>query len=153
MAALEDQRYRNEEEITALVRGFENCTLPFARWTHEAHLTVAIFFLSSLPTDEATEHIREGIQRYNLANGVIQTLQRGYHETITRFYIWAVRRYLADRWMAQPIASLLDLTNDLLASPYGDRRFPFEYYTRDHLMSWDARTGWAEPDRKPLEPL
>jgi hypothetical protein len=70
MAALEDQRYRNEEEITALVRGFENCTLPFARWTHEAHLTVAIFFLSSLPTDEATEHIREGIQRYNLANGV-----------------------------------------------------------------------------------
>jgi hypothetical protein len=153
MAELEDRRYQHEDEIVALVRGFADCTLPFARWTHEAHLTVALYFLATLPPEEATARIREGIQRYNLANGVVQTLTRGYHETITRFYIWAVRCYLAERWAAQPIASLLDLTNGLLDSRYGDRHFPLDYYTRDHLMSWDARTGWVAPDRKPLKSL
>jgi hypothetical protein len=153
MAEFEDRRYRDEAEIAALVRGFEHGTLPFALWTHEAHLTVAVWYLCHLAPEEATERIRTGIQRYNLANGVVQTLTRGYHETITRFSIWAVRRYLAERWLEQPIASLLDLTNDLLASPYGDRRFPLDYYTREHLMSWEARTGWVEPDRRPLEAL
>jgi hypothetical protein len=84
---------------------------------------------------------------------VVQTPTRGYHETITRFSIWAVRRYLAARRAEQPMASLLEVTNGLLASPYGDRSYPLDYYTRDHLMSWEARTGWVEPDRRPLEPL
>lgn len=150
MAALEDRRYRDEAEIAALVGGFEDCTLPFARWTHEAHLTVAVWYLARLEVGEATERIRAGIQRYNLANGVVQTPQRGYHETITRFYIWAVRRYLAE---SEATVSLLELTNGLLTGPYGDRRFPLDYYTREHLMSWEARTGWVEPDRKSLEPL
>ena len=152
MPDFEDRSYRNEAEITAVVAGFDDCTLPFVRWTHEAHLTVALWYLVHHAPDEAIERIRLGIQRYNLANGVVQTPTRGYHETITRFSIWAIRRYLAE----QPVAGLpplLDLTNALLTSPYGDRRHAFGYYTRDHLMSWEARTGWVEPDRRALEPL
>jgi hypothetical protein len=153
MAELEDRRYRAEAEIAALVRGFEECALPFARWTHEAHLTVAVWYLVHFAPEEAAERIRAGIQRYNLANGVVQTPTRGYHETITRFYIWAVRRYLAERRDGNSVVSLLALTNDLLTGLYGKRSFPLDYYTRDHLMSWEARTGWVEPDRKPLESL
>jgi hypothetical protein len=153
MAALGDRCYRDEAEIGALVRGFEECSLPFARWTHEAHLTVAVWYLVRCAPEVAAERIRAGIQRFNLANGVAQTPQRGYHETITRFYIWAVRRYLAERGAGAGAGSLLDLTNGLLASRYGDRSLPLDYYTRDHLMSWEARTGWVEPDRRALEPL
>ena len=151
VAEFEDRYYRDAHEIAALVRGFESCTLPFARWTHEAHLTVALWFLAHHDPDEATERIRHGIQRYNLANGVIQTPQRGYHETITRLYIWAVGRYLAERRAEPSPPALLVLTNDLLASPYGERAFPLTYYTRERLMSWEARTGWVEPDLRALE--
>lgn len=151
MEGFEDRRYRSEAEIAAVVDGFANCTLPFARWTHEAHLTVALWYLVKHDLADAIEYIRQGIQRYNLANGVAQTPTRGYHETITRFSIWAVGRYLAERRAAQPDAALLDLTNGLLTSRYGGRTFPLDYYTREHLMSWAARTGWVEPDLRALE--
>lgn len=154
MAEWEDRRYRDDAEIAALVRAFEDGTLPFARWTHEAHLTVALWYLLHHAPEEATARTHAGIQRYNRANGVAQTPTRGYHETITRFYIWAIRRFLADSSPENDgDMSLHDRANALLASPYGDRRFPLDYYTRDHLMSWAARTGWVAPDRREMEPL
>ena len=139
--------YRSEEAIARVVRGFEECTLPFDQWTHAAHLTVGCWFLARYPRDEATERIRAGIRRYNLANGVAQTPTRGYHETITRFFIWAIARHIAAQ---PPGTSLLALTNALLAGPCADPRFPLDYYSRDRLMSWEARTTWVEPDLRPL---
>lgn len=82
---------------------------------------------------------------------MVQTPTRGYHETITRFYIWAVGRYLAARRAGQPSAPILDLTNELLGSRYGERSYPLDYYTRERLMSWEARTEWVEPDVRALE--
>jgi hypothetical protein len=37
---------RGEDEAERLVREFETCTLPGERWTHEAHLTVALRYLT-----------------------------------------------------------------------------------------------------------
>ena len=135
------------EEVERLVREFEACTLAGERWTHEAHLTVALWYLMRHTQAEATRLICERIQRYNLSRGVEMTRESGYHETITLFYIRAIRRYLARAGEARTFAELLD---GLLAA-CGARNFPFEYYSRERLLSWEARTGWLEPDLKPLD--
>ena len=42
--------------------------------------------------DAALDHVRDGIRAYNAAPGIVQTPTGGYHETITRFYVWLVSR-------------------------------------------------------------
>src|SRR5262245_41253958 len=83
-------RYHSPEEIERLVSEFEACTLPGGKWTHHAHLTVALWYLTRYPEAQATEYIRRGIQRYNRSRGLLTA----YHETITLFYIWAIRNYM-----------------------------------------------------------
>jgi len=38
----------------------------------------------------------------------------------------------------------------MLVDRYGSKRLPFEYYSRERLMSWEARMDWVGPDLKPL---
>jgi hypothetical protein len=140
----------DSDEIHSLVGEFEACTLPRVRWTHAAHLTVALWYLLQTDVEQATGLIRSGIQKYNQACGVEMTKTSGYHETITLFSIWAIRKYI--RSVELP-GSIEEIAKGLLASAYGDKNLPLQYYTRERLMSWEARSGWAEPDIKPLEAL
>jgi hypothetical protein len=144
--ATESDVYSNFGEIEYLVREFESGKLPRDQWTHCAHLTVACWYLICYPVNEATRRIREGIQKYNEAAGVLTTRDSGYHETITLFWICLIRHYLSTVTRER---SLVCLINDLLVQ-YADKEIPFEYYSRDRLISWEARTGWIEPDLKPL---
>jgi hypothetical protein len=140
--------YQDALQIENLVQAFEERTLPFTSWTHEAHITIAYWYLTQFDLPTATGRIRNGIQAYNLANGVAQTPTRGYHETITLFYIWAIGKFLAEN----PVRpSALEMVNKLLATPCSSRLFPFEFYSRERLFSWEARTGWLEPDLQPLQ--
>ncbi|HEV7843933.1 MAG TPA: hypothetical protein VGO69_09550 [Pyrinomonadaceae bacterium] len=134
-------------DVEALVREFEACTLVRERWTHEAHLTVGLWYLARHDQAEATALIREGIKRYNQACGIQQTETSGYHETITLFYVRVIRRYLEEKRVA---CSLSELASGLMKA-CGDRTLPFEYYSRERLLSWAARTRWVEPDLKPLD--
>ena len=77
--------FRTADEIKALVRAFEDTSLPRAEWTHRAHLTVALWYLTRHSGREATARIRTGIKRYNAAKGVLTTPTGGYHETLTLF--------------------------------------------------------------------
>jgi hypothetical protein len=135
--------YVEAAEIEDLVRDFREKRLPLSRWSHQAHLTVGIWYLSRMPAKAAMPLIRDGIWHYNESQGVINTGVRGYHETITRFYIWSIGKYLAS---ADGSRSLLDLTNGLLTSAFGAKEFPFRFYSRERLLSVEARRFWVEPD-------
>jgi hypothetical protein len=138
--------YSTFDEIETLIRGFESGTLPRAQWTHSAHIAVAGWYLVCYPEAEATRRIREGIQNYNRAVGIITTNEGGYHETITLFWIRMVRDYLSKVVMECPVVYLI---GDLV-DHFSDKNLPFEYYNRDRLMSWEARAAWLEPDLKPI---
>lgn len=138
--------YRTAEEVRAVVRGFESCRLPHAEWTHAAHLTVALWYLLHHDWDDAVELMRAGIKRYNEAVGVPLTRARGYHETITLFWLRHVRSFLAGSYNEG--RSLPDLANELVES--SNRNLPLEHYSRELLFSWEARLDWIEPDLKPL---
>jgi len=143
---LEATTYRRAEEIFDILRGFETRTLPRERWTHAAHLTVALWHLLQFDWPVAVSRVRDGIRRYNEAHGVANTRERGYHETLTIFWMRHVSAFLArDYNEARPLVAL---ANELIAC--SDRDLPLEHYTRELLFSWEARAGWVEPDLKPL---
>ena len=145
-ATLDKVAFRTTEEILALVRRFEDCTLPREGWTHAAHLTVALWHLLQFDWPEASARVRAGIKRYNAAHGIRATPTGGYHETLTLFWLRAVRAFLeAERNEAR---ALVHLANELAATY--DKSLPLSYYTRERLFSPEARARWVEPDLKPL---
>lgn len=134
------------EEIESLVKAFENCTLPRREWTHQAHLIIALWYLTHYPQPEAINCIREGIQNYNNAIGIKTTKDSGYHETITLFWVKIVNQYL----IKSKNSLIVDLVNSLIQH-YQNPRLPLEYYRQNRLMSWQARQSWIEPDLKSLD--
>jgi len=139
--------FRAPDEIKELVAAFESCTLPREEWNHRAHLTVALWYLSRHSQAAATNLIRRNILRHLDAHGIVTTKDSGYHETITLFYMRVVSKHLSE---ADARESIVDLTNQLIET-YGDKNLPLEYYSKERLMSWEARTHWAEPELKPLD--
>ncbi|MGB7890703.1 MAG: hypothetical protein WCF82_02075 [Microcoleus sp.] len=147
--------YRSAKEIDSLIHAFQEGNLSRSQWTHEAHLTVALWYLCYDSEQEAINAIRNGIKRYNSVQGIETTKNSGYHETLTLFWVRIIRRYLADE---SQNSSIVHLANGLIAK-YADslqdssasRTLPFRYYTRDRLMSSEARTSWVEPDLKSLD--
>jgi hypothetical protein len=140
--------YRNDSEILEIVEGFLRRTLPEPRWTHQAHLTVGVWHVLNRPAATVLDELRRGIIAYNEAVGTPNSDTRGYHETITAFYLWAIRTYVR---AAGGGRTLLELMNGLLASPYATKAFPFEFYSRERLLSLAARRAWLDPDLRPLE--
>jgi hypothetical protein len=139
------EAYVSFDEIKQVVESVELCTIPRTQWTHRAHLTVAFWYLVCYPLPEATQKIRAGIQRYNESQGIKTTKDGGYHETITLFWIRIVRHYLTGATLEGHLVVLL---NELVSRC--GKGLPFEYYSRERLLSWEARTNWLEPDLKPL---
>jgi hypothetical protein len=139
-AAKPDPPFTSDAEIADLVRLFESCELPGARWTHRAHLAVAATYLRCYPLSEATGRARAHIRRYNESRGNLT----GYHETITVLFLRLVARELG----SGPPA-LCEFVNDLAG------RFPTDwllgYYSRDRLWSDAARATFIGPDLRPLD--
>ena len=98
---------------------------------------------SSLDLDEKLPGL---IQAFNEATGTPNTDSGGYHETITRASLAAVRARLA-AFEAAPLHEILDR---LLASPLGNSGWLLEYWSRERLFSVAARRAWLPPDLKPL---
>jgi hypothetical protein len=133
-----------DDEIEALVRSFEDGSLPRAGWTHRAHLTVALWYLHSHPRGEATRLIRDGIRRYNERHGNT----KGYHETVTLAWVAVVHGFLREQGDGVPLPVL----SARLLECCGDPGFSLlRFYTRNVLMSDEARRVWVPPDKEPIE--
>jgi hypothetical protein len=146
LTLMETAAYRRAGEVFEILRGFETRALPRERWTHAAHLTVALWHLLQYEWPSAVERVRDGIRNYNEAHGVANTHERGYHETLTLFWLRHVRAFLArDYNEARPLVAL---ANELIAC--SGRDLPLEYYSRALLFSHEARARWVEPDLRPL---
>ena len=139
--------YQSADEIEILVARFRDCSLPCTEWTHAAHLTVGLWHARAFPPAEALDRVRVGIKRYNVACGTENTTTRGYHETLTRFYMTVIGNFLM---AAEDRNDLLDLANNLIAR-LGHRELPLAYYSRERLMSSEARANWVEPDLRSID--
>ena len=135
--------YANQSQIEALVKGFELCTTKKDEFTHQSHLTVAVWYLINYNEEQATAKMRLGLHRFLDHLGVGQ---EKYHETLTVFWIKTVRELLNH---LDQRSSLLARTNAVIER-LGTSRLVFDYYSKDLLDSADARNHWVEPDLKEL---
>jgi hypothetical protein len=141
-----ENKYKNEGEIHALVRSFENATISEADWRHAEHLAVALFYLTRGDIETATEKMRDGL--FNLLTkgfAVNLTKEMPYHETLTVFWMRAIAAFNASK----DGASLVEKANELVA--VYDKDYPLKFYSRERLFSNDARARFVEPDL--AEPL
>lgn len=124
---------------------FESASLPASDWKHHAHLRIAWMYCRRCSIDEAHILMRVGIIRLNATHGLVETPMRGYHETMTRV------------WLALVAAAIqktpdLDTSTKFLAVHAEDlvTVAPLRHYSRQLLVSAEARAVFVPPDLVPL---
>jgi len=142
--------YESDDPIRAVCRGLLARTLPKEQWTHQAHLICGLCLMREHPEVDVDRDVPGIIWRYNEAsNGPnANTDGGGYHETITRFYLRALRTFLARLPQGLPLHRMNAV---LIASRFAQHDLPLDYYTRERLSSVEARRVWVEPDRAPFD--
>lgn len=128
----------------SFMKSFETATLAYEDWTHEAHLRMAWNYLIEYEREEATPLIKEGIQKFNEKNS--DKITRGYHETITTFFIHMICQALDQmKDKNHSFEEFLDFNGHLK-----DSRLLFKYYSHETINTVDAKKKWIEPDLKDL---
>lgn len=138
----------SDAEVALLGEAFLARTLPEPEWTHQAHFAALVHLIAAHPEIDLDRQMPGLIWRYNVAVGTPNSETRGYHETITRFYLAAVPAFLA-RLPAgiRPGEAVTRLVGGVL----GDVAFPLTYYRRETLLSLEARRVWVAPDRRAFD--
>ena len=126
---------------------FQSCTLRAEEWTHAAHLVIGLWHVERFGPHEALDRLRTGIRRLNESFGGANTATSGYHETITAAYVTLLSQF-HERGPAN--VALADRVAQLLAGPLAARDILFAFFSRERLMSTEARASWVEPDLAPL---
>ena len=138
----EPRLWPHDDAIRDVGRGFLARTLPKPAWTHEAHLSTCAWLIVERPDLAPERDLPDLIRRYNESVGGVNDAAQGYHETITRIFIRAVRAHLG----VTEGQGLCERVNALLLAPEGRRDWPLRFYSRELLFSPAARLGWVEPD-------
>jgi hypothetical protein len=136
----------------AFIAAFEARTLPFAHWTHRAHVKVGYLYLRAHRDFEAAlAKLRRGIQAYNAANNVPESSTSGYNETTTHAFlrlIDATMRAYGDTFPTPTADAFCDAHPQLLT-----RHALRLFYSPQRRMHPDAKTRFVEPDLAPLPRL
>ncbi len=140
------KQYSGTNEIEQLAKDFNSKTLPLEKWTHKAHLAVGLWFVSHHTREEAILLMRQGIITYNDRVGITNDCHGGYHETLTRFWLSILHRFVRQN----PGKSLGELAKLLFNSAQSSRDLPLQFYSRERLFSLRGRALWLEPDKRRL---
>jgi len=139
--------FASDAEIEHLGERFLARQLPKAEWTHEAHLATTTWLLLKRPDVDVDKELPALIRRYNESVGGVNSDSEGYHETITRVFLAGVRLFLSEANREEP---LHELVNELLLSPMGRRDWPLRFYSKERLLSVEARRNFVSPDMAAL---
>jgi hypothetical protein len=138
--------FDDDAALAAHVQALLDATLPKARWTHAGHVAATAGLLLLHPDIDPAQALPRLIRALNDSHGVPNSDTRGYHATITLFFLAAIRAALA----AQPPAAAHARVNALLAGPLGaGKRVMAAHWTEALLFSVEARRGWVAPDLAP----
>ena len=139
---MEPSFLEDESSLAALISGFRSGTWPVTQFHHDAHLAVGCCSVLDYQ-DAVLDRLRDQIRAYNVSQGGENTDEKGYHETITRFWLERVAEFVKK----QPVGlSRLELARRAVGE-FATRPGLFrDYYTFDVLKSREARQAWVAPD-------
>ena len=135
--------FTSDAEIERIGEGLLARTLPRADWTHEAHLAATTYLVLRRPDIDLDTELPDIIRGYNASVGGVNDDTQGYHDTITRTFLYGVRLFLGEAAADDPLHALV---NELLCSPMGRRDWPLRFYSHERLFSVEARRSFVAPD-------
>ncbi|MGB2886811.1 MAG: hypothetical protein WBC04_03870 [Candidatus Acidiferrales bacterium] len=133
--------YHSDEEIREVARRFEDCSYRPEEFHHAQHLTVIVWYLAQLGPEAALKKIREALLKFTKHYG-----KTAYHESITCFWVSTVNNHLRQ---TNRDGNLAAVANEVIER-LGNKDLIYEHYSRDRIMSPEAKAEWVEPDLKPL---
>jgi hypothetical protein len=140
------KEYKDNGEIAALVRSFEDATISRDDWKHAEHMVVALYYLDGHDEQYAIDRMRSGILNLLTSGfGVDLTKEMPYHETITVFWVMTVAEFNQTRRhlpLAQRASEIVKIY---------DKDHPLKYYSKELLFSDMARAKYVEPDLQAAE--
>jgi len=113
------------------VRRFEGCEYALEEFHHSEHLKVAWTYLGLYGYEAALDRMRTGLLRFSAHHN-----KTGYNETITVFWLRKLQQHRGE----DPEEFL----------PRAAKEALFLHYTRERVMSDQAKQVWIEPDLLPL---
>jgi len=119
-----------------LISGFEAASL--SGFPHADHVRLTILYLARHGRDETERKLFEGLRRFAAAKGVPEK----FHVTMTIAWLELVEDAMRRHPEALDPAALVAVCPELL-----NRDALLRFYTRERLMSDDARHRWVSPDR------
>ena len=129
-----------------LVAKFNSCTLPKEKWTHEAHLIVAVWYCKNYELPKALNLLRYYIKTFNVSVGTPNSETQGYHESLTRFWLLIAAMFVKNN----PEKSFEETAEAFVASTWASRSLALNYYSNEVLFSLKARKEWVESDLQKL---
>lgn len=124
---------------------FEASTFPLEHWHHREHIKAAYLYLRAHPFEIAVERMRSGILALNAAHGVPDEPTRGYHETMTQAWMRLVQVTLCEYGLASTADEFFELHPQL-----AEKKVLRLFYSRERMMSAEAKARFVEPDLAPL---
>jgi hypothetical protein len=129
---------------TELLRQFEELSLPFELWTHQAHVRVAFCYLQKYCFDDALVRVRSAIKAYNAHHQVPENATSGYNETTTVAFLRIIDATMRAYGQAMPTPdsqAFCDTHPHLL-----HRQVLRLFYSPERRMHPDAKGMFVEPD-------
>ena len=103
------RHYQTEQEIEAVVSGFESCTSSKEEFTHLSHLTVGTYYLCNSTPEESFAKMRTGLLRFLNHHGVNPAK---YSDRVTRAWIEQIRQVCE---LTNQDSSLVEMVNKVIA--------------------------------------
>ena len=135
------------EQAEQLVQKFESGTLPKAEWTHEAHLIVGLKMVL-IYGQKAFPEMKKRIIRFNESVGTINSESSGYHETLTVFWLWAIKKFCDEKGITTFDVDAIDEL--LFYEPLAQRKLVETYYSEAILLLPEARKRFIRSDEQPM---
>ncbi|KAF6765435.1 hypothetical protein DFP72DRAFT_203537 [Ephemerocybe angulata] len=150
------QRTESGSSPEELIEQFNAYTLP--SWDHYTHIRLAFVIIAAHGRQKGKDLLFTGLASYIEHNAQKQTNARGFHFTMTYFWIQIV--HFAIQHLPESIRPAIgagsyptseDFFRFLLVNPHVvDGGLWSEYYTKEKIMSAEAEAEMVLPDKKPL---
>ena len=134
--------YQTEDEIAAVVQGFESCTTGKDDFPHSRHLAVAVWYLRDSTVEQAFERMRSGLLRFLNHHGIGQGI---YKEELTRAWVNLVQSELEG--LDQSL-SLVTLTNTVIER-LSDPQAVFARYPNNLKLQSERAISYQVTERTP----
>lgn len=133
-------------DLNIVAQRFNAQSIPHAQWTHELHLAVGCWHIHSYPFYDALCRMRAGIILLNVAHGTPNSQDKGYHETLTWFWLTVL-----DLWITNhPGLTLTEQYQSFLQSPAASKHLPKVFYTEHELKDPATRAITLRPTQQEL---